>query len=109
MADYVGIIDRSGDAWGERIPDLPGCYGAAALRDAASAARKWIAQGEGLGRARKRAIDEILAACDVDVAAGGAAVSIGVLIDEGRTLRANVTFDSGLLGAIDAAALKAAL
>src|ERR1700689_2669827 len=105
MSDYVGIIDRSGETWGVRIPDLPGCYGAgdsadAAIRDAASAAREWIAHQAGLGRAhpKARAMDEILAAGEVDVAAGEAAVLIGVLIDEGRTLRANVTFDAGLLG-----------
>jgi len=39
MSDYVGIIDQSAGAWGVRIPDLPGCYGAgdsadAAIRDA---------------------------------------------------------------------------
>lgn len=111
MADYVGIIDRSGETWGLRIPDLPGCYGAgdsaeSAIRDAASAAREWIAhqEGSGLARPKARAMSEILAAGQVDVAAGEAAVLIGVLIDEGRTLRANVTFDAGLLGAIDAAA-----
>jgi predicted RNase H-like HicB family nuclease len=116
MSDYVGIIDRSGETWGVRIPDLPGCYGAgdsadAAIRDAASAAREWIAHQAGLGRARPqaRAMDEILAAGEVDVAAAEAAVLIGVLIDEGRTLRANVTFDAGLLGAIDAAAKERGL
>jgi predicted RNase H-like HicB family nuclease len=116
MTDYVGIIDRSGAAWGVRIPDLPGCYGAgdsadAAIRDAASAAREWIAHGETLGRPRPRprTMDEVLAAREVDVAAGEAAVLIAVLLDEGRTLRANVTFDAGLLSAIDAAAKERGL
>jgi len=54
-------------------------------------------------------MNEILAAGEVEVAAGEAAVLIGVLIDEGRTLRANVTFDAGLLGAIDAAAKERGL
>ncbi len=49
---------------------------------------------------KPRAIDEVLAAGEIDVAAGEAAV----LIDEGRTVRANVTFDAGLLAAIYAAA-----
>jgi hypothetical protein len=95
---------------------LPGCYGAgdsadAAIRDAASAAREWIAYQEGSGhpRAKPRSISEILASGEIDVAAGEAAVLIGVLIDEGRTLRANVTFDAGLLGAIDAAATERGL
>ena len=80
MTDYVGIIDQSGETWGVRIPDLPGCYGAGdsaenAIRDAASAAREWIAHQEGSGRARPkaRAMSEILAAGEVDVAAGEAA------------------------------------
>ena len=41
---------------------------------------------------------------NIAYAAGEAAVLIGALIDEGRTLRANVTFDAGSFGAIDAAA-----
>lgn len=116
MSDYVGIIDQSAGTWGVRIPDLPGCFGAgdsadAAIRDAASAAREWIAHQEGLGHARPKArgTSEILASGEVDVAAGEATVLIGVLIDEGRILRANVTFDAGLLGAIDAAAKERGL
>ena len=116
MTDYVGIIDHSEDAWGIRIPDLPGCYGAgdsaeAAIRDAASAAREWIEHQEGAGRARPRPreIGEILASGEIDVAAGEAAVLIGVWLDEGRTVRANVTFDAALLGAIDTAAKERGL
>ena len=49
MTNYVGILDGSGKTWGVRIPDLPGCYGGgasaeAAIDDAASAAREWLAQ-----------------------------------------------------------------
>ena len=48
MTAYIGILDGKAKAWGVRIPDLPGCYGAgataeAAIADAASAAREWIA------------------------------------------------------------------
>ena len=48
MTQYVGILDGNGKAYGVRIPDLPGCYGAgrspeAALNDAMSAAREWLA------------------------------------------------------------------
>jgi predicted RNase H-like HicB family nuclease len=46
MAHYVGILDGSGDTWGVRVPDLPGCHGGgdtaeAAITDAISAAREW--------------------------------------------------------------------
>jgi predicted RNase H-like HicB family nuclease len=111
MADYVGIIDESAGAWGVRIPDLPGCYGAGAsaedaIRDVASAAREWIEhQTDGartLPPARTTA--DILASGDIDVAAGEAEAIIPVMIDDGRTVRANLTFNAGLLRAIDAAA-----
>jgi predicted RNase H-like HicB family nuclease len=47
MMQYVGILDGNGNAYGIRIPDLPGCYGAgrtpeAAIVDAMSAAREWL-------------------------------------------------------------------
>jgi predicted RNase H-like HicB family nuclease len=111
MADYVGVIDESEGTWGVRVPDLPGCYGAGAsaddaIRDAASAAREWIEHQTGgakiLPPARTTAV--VLASGDIDVAAGEAAVIIPVMIDDGRTVRANLTFDAGLLRAIDAAA-----
>ncbi len=46
MAQYFGIMDGSGDAWGVRVPDLPGCHGGVAtaneaVADAISAAREW--------------------------------------------------------------------
>ncbi|WP_158816192.1 type II toxin-antitoxin system HicB family antitoxin [Methylocapsa sp. S129] len=111
MTDYVGIIDESEGNWGVRFPDLPGCYGAGvsaddAIRDAASAAREWIEHqtigAKTLPPARTAA--DILASGDIDIAAGEAAVIIPVMIDDGRTVRANLTFDAGLLRAIDAAA-----
>jgi predicted RNase H-like HicB family nuclease len=116
MSSYVGIIDQNQGNWGVRIPDLPGCYGAgdsaeAAIRDAASAAREWIVHqtGAGMEPPKARTMSEILASGEIDVTAGEAAVLIGVLIDEGRTVRANLTFDAGLLGAIDAAASERGL
>ena len=111
MADYVGVIDESEGTWGVRIPDLPGCYGAGAsaedaIRDAASAAREWIEHQTGGAKALPpaRTAGDILASGELDIAAGEAAVIIPVMIDDGRTVRANLTFDAGLLRAIDAAA-----
>jgi len=116
VSNYVRVIDESQGAWGVRIPDLPGCYGAgdsaeAAIRDAASAAREWIVhqEAQGMARPKARTASEILGSGEIDVAAGEAAVLIPVLIDEGRTVRANLTFDAGLLGAIDEAASERGL
>ena len=77
----------------------------------ASAAREWVLhqQAQGIARPKAPTTREILGSVEIDVAAGEAAVLIPVLIDEGRTVRANLTFDAGLLGAIDAAASERGL
>ena len=68
MTRYVGILDHSDGAWGVRIPDLPGCYGAGgsheeAMADAAEAVREWIAHQSGRGVAipSARSADAVLA------------------------------------------------
>ena len=111
MANYVGILDGGGKAWGVRIPDLPGCYGGgatpdAAMRDAMSAAREWIARrvAKGQDAPRPRSLAQVLKTGELDRKGGEAAVIVPVLIDAGRTVRANLTFDAGLLEAIDAEA-----
>ncbi|WP_342359255.1 type II toxin-antitoxin system HicB family antitoxin [Terrarubrum flagellatum] len=113
MIHYVGVLDGSGDVWGVRIPDLEGCHGGgptpeAAIADAISAARE-VAEhmrAAGVALPAARPLTEIIADRESapDVAAGESAVMIPLALDAGRTLRANVTFDAGLLEAIDAAA-----
>ena len=118
MIYYVGILDGADDAWGIRIPDCLGCHGGgptpeAAISDAISALREWAAEthtgGAGLPVARTAA--DILADPESrpDVAAGESTVLIPLLLDAGRTVRANVTFDAGLLEAIDAEAERRGL
>ena len=116
MAHYVGILDGSGKAWGVRIPDLPGCYGGgaspeAAIADAMSAAREWIAHRETKGEAppKARTLAQILKVEKIDADSNEAAVIIPVVLDAGRTVRANLTFDAGLLAAIDAEARRRGL
>ena len=108
MTNYVGILDGGGEAWGVRIPDLPGCYGGgataeAALEDATSAAREWLAHqlGKGAAQPKARSLADIIGAGELDPANNETAVMISVILDAGRTVRANVTFDAGLLEAID--------
>lgn len=114
--DYIGILDGAGDAWGVRIPDLPGALGGgasaeAALQDAISAAREWAEHQRSAGRPlpAPRTLAAILASEGIDAAAGEVAVVVPVLLDAGRTVRANVTFDAGLLAAIDAEAARRGL
>ena len=116
MTHYVGILDGSGKAWGARIPDLPGCYGGgatpeAAIADAMSAAREWIGHRQSKGEVppEPRTIAQISKAGEIDTARNEAAAIIPVVLDEGRTVRANLTFDAGLLAAIDAEAARRGL
>lgn len=109
MTHYVGILDGSGDVWGVRIPDLLGAVGGGAtpeeaITGAIEGARDWAASLRGKGRAipAPRPLSEIIAAGEIE--AGESAVMIPLLLDAGRTVKANVTFDAGLLAAIDAEA-----
>jgi predicted RNase H-like HicB family nuclease len=118
MVHHVGILDGSGDAWGVRIPDLPGCYGGgasadAALSDAISAARDYADHIVRKGRAlpAPRTLAEILADPDArpDLARSESVVLIPLVLDKGRSVRANVSLDAGLLEAIDEAAASLGL
>jgi predicted RNase H-like HicB family nuclease len=116
MAQYVGILDGKGKAWGVRIPDLPGCYGGgaspeAAIADAMSAAREWIGHKAAKGEAppSPRTVAQISKQGEIDTRRGEAAVIVPVVLDAGRTVRANLTFDAGLLEAIDAEAARRGL
>ena len=111
MTNYVGILDGGGKTWGVRIPDLAGCYGGggtaeAAIEDAKSAAREWVAQqlNKDILLPKARNLAAIIKAGEFDASNDETAVMISVILDAGRTVRANLTFDAGLLEAIDEAA-----
>jgi predicted RNase H-like HicB family nuclease len=115
---YVGILDGADDVWGVRIPDCPGCHGGgatpeAAISDAISALREWAAEmrADGVEVPAARTAAEILADPEnrPDFAAGESAVLIPLMLDAGRTVRANVTFDAGLLKASNAEAERRGL
>ena len=116
MTQYVGVLDGSGKTFGVRIPDLPGCYGGGktaeeAISDAMSAAREWLAHHLKKGGAlpKPRSLSQIAKSNEIDVGNNEIAVMIPVILDAGRTVRANLTFDAGLLEAIDAEAAKRGL
>jgi predicted RNase H-like HicB family nuclease len=109
MTYFVGILEGAGKSWGVRFPDLDGCVGAgttpeAAVSDAAQALRDVIAYKRhgAFALPVARTLDAILASGDVG--RGETTVLVPLLLDSGRSVRANVTFDAGLLDAIDRAA-----
>ena len=114
MTYYVGILDGEADVWGVRIPDLPGCHGGgesaeAAIADATSAARDWASfqLPRGIAIRTPRAVTDIVADPETDFRPGESAVMIPLILDRGRSVRANLSLDAGLLDAIDAAAKQA--
>jgi predicted RNase H-like HicB family nuclease len=109
MTHYVGVLDGSGDVWGVRIPDVSGCVGGgatpeAAIADAASALKDVMAHKQSGGFALPRASPLASIIASGEIAEGESAVMIPLLLDAGRTVRANLTLDAGLLQSIDAEA-----
>jgi predicted RNase H-like HicB family nuclease len=111
---YVGILDGTKKVWGVRFPDFPGCYGAgstpaSAIADATSALRVFAAAMVASGEAvpKSRTPDELEA--DERPGKGESLVVIPLLLDKGRTTKANVSIDAGLLEAIDAEAERRGL
>ncbi len=106
MVHYVGILDVSGKVWGVRFPDVPGCVGAGgsperAIADATIALRDVMAykRQKGFKLPKAKSISEVLASAEINP--GETAILIPVILNAGRTVRANLTFDAGLLAAID--------
>lgn len=116
MPMYIGILDGDGDVYGVRVPDCPGAFGGgatpeAALADAVSALGAWvdaaIKDGETVPPARS--IAEILTDPEAAPGKDEVVVMVPLLLDLGRTVRANITMDAGLLAAIDTAATQRGL
>jgi predicted RNase H-like HicB family nuclease len=117
VAQYVGILDGKGTVWGVRIPDFPGCHGGgttpeAALADAISALRETAADyaDNDIAVPAPRGLDELRR----DKEAGfdprhETLVMVPLLLDRGRSVKANVSLDAGALEAIDEEAARRGL
>lgn len=109
MYRYIALVDGGAGAYGVAFPNLRGCYSGGdtldeALRNSVDAIRLWaedaLEDGEALPEARPI---EVLRS-DPEVAAALKEGAVPLLLDSGRTKRANLSLDAGLLAAIDAAA-----
>lgn len=113
MPRYIGLIDGKKGAYGVVIPDLPGCTAMGktvdeALRNAVGAARVWaedaLADREKIPRpsaAEDLRVDRDIAEA---LANGAAFCVVPLVLDSGRSAKANLSLDAGLLEAIDEAA-----
>lgn len=109
MTQYVGILDGAKAVWGIRIPDFPGCHGGgetpeAALADAISALREFAAQQvtQGIEIKPPRSMQEIMKDPEAEFdPTAECLIKVPLLLDSGRSVKANISLDAGLLEAID--------
>ncbi len=106
MAGYIALIDGKPGAWGAAFPDAPGCTAMGAdMEDlhanAVEALREWMADriDDGLEPPPARDLGAV-----TEEAAGRPMMQVPLLLDAGRTVRANISVDAGLLEQIDQAA-----
>lgn len=114
MTHYVRILEGSGDVWGVRIPDIPGCVGGgptaeAAIADAAEALREVVAHKVVGGFSAPEPSTLAVIIASGEIAPGESAIMIPLLLESDRTVRADIVLDAELLEAIDAAARKRGL
>ena len=117
MERYFALLDGEAGAFGVAFPDCPGCTAMGvdeneAYANAVAALGEWMhdARAEGVAPAPRK-----IAALrrDPDVrealAEGAIFLSVPLVIEAGRPVKANISLDQGLLDAIDAAAKRSGL
>lgn len=109
MKSYFALVEKEPDsAFGVRFPDIPGCYSAAdepeqIVPNAVEALQLWA---EDMPVPDPSSHADILARADIREAlrTGAYLVSIPLIENDTAVVRANVTFERGMLRAIDLAA-----
>lgn len=113
MTRFVALIDGQPGAHGVVFPDCPGCTAMGSTLDealtlASEALREWMADRvlAGVAPPSSRSIDDIRSDPNsaADFEAGAIVASVPLLLDQGRSIRANLSLDAGLLESIDEAA-----
>lgn len=106
MHSYIALVEKDpNSAFGVTFPDVPGCFSAAdeaqdIVPNAIEALRLW-AEDQDLPAPSVH--EEIVAAREVREAlrAGGYLISVPLIDNDTEVVRANVTFERGVLRAID--------
>lgn len=109
MKTYFALVEKDTDsAFGVRFPDIPGVFSAADRQDkvvanAVEALQLWA---EDMPVPPPSRHEDIVADADVRQALAGGAylISVPLIDNDSAVVRANVTFERGMLRAIDAAA-----
>ncbi len=109
MKSYFALVEKEEDsAFGIRFPDIPGCFSAAdvpeqIVSNAVEALQLWA---EDMPVPEPSSHADIIARDDIRqaLAAGAYLVSVPLIDNDTAVVRANVTFERGMLRAIDLAA-----
>ncbi|MCA3564787.1 MAG: type II toxin-antitoxin system HicB family antitoxin [Methylocystis sp.] len=112
MTHYIGLLDGKKGGYGIAFPDLPGCTAMGrtmeeARRNAIAALADWIGEMGGLEAVPAPSDPETLrlnGEAQEAIREGAFPIAIPLLIESGRSVRANISMDQGILAAIDAAA-----
>jgi predicted RNase H-like HicB family nuclease len=95
------------------FPDAPGCTAAGATEEevmdnAVEALAEWVADERSAGRAipKPRTNLEVLQSGEYELGKGELVAKLPLLLESGKSARANVSLDSGLLADIDEAAAR---
>ena len=109
MRYFIGIVHKDPDsAYGIEFPDAPGCFSAAddldeLLHNASEALALWFEDSPIVEPRDLEAIRR-LPETEAAMASGAFLLAVPLIALTGRTVKANLTFDAGLLNAIDVAA-----
>jgi len=106
MRYYIGVVHQDGDsAYGVHFPDVPGCFSAADEMDdlLTNASEALSLHLEDTPLPYPRTLDAVRLDEDVkrDLAEGAFLLAVPFIQLSGRTTKANITMDAGLLAAID--------
>ena len=115
MPHHIRLIDGEAGAYGIVFPDLPGCASMGAtieevIANGADAMRLWVEVTEegGEGVPAPRAFEALRGEAEVRLALseGATVVLVPLIRVTGRSVKANLSIDEGVLAAIDEEAAR---
>ncbi len=114
MRYYIGVVHNDeGSAYGVHFPDVPGCVSASdELDDLLTNATEALAlhlEGEEVPEARHLNVVRNDKDVKTDLAEGAFLLAVPYIQLSGRTEKANITMDAGLLNAVDTTAKERGL
>lgn len=113
MARYIAIIDYDADEnmFGAFLPDAAGCTAMGAteeevIANATDALAEWVTDrvADGDDVPAPRSYSQLLKSGEYDLGKGGLIASIPLYFESGKSVRANLSLDAGLLRSIDSEA-----